>query len=306
MPPAHPTIVARLLCDEPTAKRIAAVVAEALEDAVAGAFEAVDGAWAAELHFSTPPDQQAVRAIVAGAAGETAVAALQFETVAERDWVAASLAGLTPIRAGRFIVQGAHDRARIAANAIGIEIEAALAFGTGHHGTTRGCLLALDALARCGRVRRVFDVGTGSGVLAIAAARTCHAPVIATDIDPVAVTAARSNARLNRAGALVTILRADGTRGNSSSHLHGSFDLIFANILIGPLVRMASSLARLAAPGGTVVLSGLLPSQANAATAAYRMQGVVLERRIFLDGWATLVMRRPNRKPPRPRPRRFA
>lgn len=305
MPPdAQPTILARLICDEPIARRVAAVAAEALEDAVCAAFEGAGGAWAAELHFSAPPDEKAVRELVATAAGEAASAQLRFETVAERDWVATSLAGLKPVAAGRFIVHGAHDRARIAQNAIGIEIEAALAFGTGHHGTTRGCLLALDALVRRGRRHRVLDLGTGSGVLAIAAAKAFHTPVVATDIDPVAVTAARSNARLNRGG--ITTRRGDGTRGVATRSRRARFDLIFANILLGPLMRMASPLARLAAPGGYVVLSGLLPAQANAATAVYRAQGLTLERRTLLDGWATLVMRRPKRKPPRPRPRRFA
>jgi ribosomal protein L11 methyltransferase len=300
MPP-QPTILARLIADETTARRVAAVAAEALEDAVAAAFESADGAWAAELHFSGPPDEQAIRTIVASAAGEMAFHALTFETVAERDWVAASLAGLKPITAGRFLVHGAHDRAATPANAVGIEIEAALAFGTGHHGTTRGCLLALDQIARRGRCHHVLDVGTGSGVLAIAAARCFHTPAVATDIDPVAVTAARSNARLNRAGASVTVQRANGSRG-----VHGHYDLIFANILLGPLLRMAVPLARLLTPGGTVVLSGLLPSQANAAIVIYRAQSLTLERRIILDGWATLVLHRPKRKPPRPKPRRFA
>ena len=143
-------------------------------------------------------------------------------------------------------------------NDIGIEIEAALAFGTGHHGTTRGCLLALDDLAKRRRARRVLDVGTGSGVLAIAAAKRLRARIIASDIDRVAVEAARGNARLNRAGGAITFVRAAGAKARAIA-AGAPYDLIFANILLGPLLRLAVPLSRLAAPGAHVVLSGLLP-----------------------------------------------
>ena len=191
------------------------------------------------------------------------------------------------MKAGRFLVHGAHHRGSVAPNVIGIEIEAALAFGTGHHGTTRGCLLAIDAIARRSRPRRILDVGTGTGVLSIAAARVFHRPVMATDIDPVAVAAARANAHRNRAGASVTARRTAGARG-----IHGRYDLVLANILLGPLPRMAPSLAQLLAPQGHIVLSGLLHAHANAALAAYRAQGLALEQRIPLDEWTTLVLRR--------------
>ncbi|MBV9260680.1 MAG: 50S ribosomal protein L11 methyltransferase [Pseudolabrys sp.] len=293
-----PTILARLIADEATAKRVASIVAETLEDAVTAAVESVDGAWAAELHFAAPPDKTAIRELIASAAGHGHN--LSFETVTERDWVAASLEGLRPVRAGRFLLHGAHDRAHVKPNDINIEIEAALAFGTGHHGTTRGCLLALDLVARRGRRRRTLDLGTGTGVLAIAAAKAFRSNILATDIDPVAVAAARSNAQLNHTGAFARVVQATGPRG-----VGGRYDLIFANILLGPLTRMATPLARLAAPGAVVILSGLLPSHANAARAAYGAQGLHLARRLDLEGWTTLIMTRPKRKPPRPRPRRF-
>ena len=147
----------------------------------------------------------------------------------------------------------------------------------------------------------MLDVGTGSGVLAIAAARVFRTPVIASDIDQIAVQAAQANARLNRAANFITLLRATGTKNPITQH--APYDLIFANILLGPITRLAVPLARLSRPGATIVLSGLLPGHANAALAIYRAQRLVLERRILLDGWATLVLRKANR-PGRGRPGR--
>src|SRR5579864_5810262 len=286
------TTVARLACDEPTAQRLAAALAESYEDAVCAAFESDSGQWQLAIHFNETPNEAALRAQVAAMAGETAAAALTLEPVATADWVKQSLAGLAPVRAGRFIVHGAHDRGRIKPNDIGIEIEAALAFGTGHHGTTRGCLLALDWLCKSLPRRRILDLGTGSGVLAIAAARAMRQPVLATDIDGSAVRAARANAALNRAGSFVAVIKADGVTAPRLRQ-RAPYDLVLANILLRPLQRLAAPLTRLTAPGARVVLSGLLSSQANAAIAAYR--GLALERRIELDGWTTLVLVRRQR-----------
>jgi ribosomal protein L11 methyltransferase len=287
------TVVVRATLDKDIAERVFAVLGESLdpERTACSLFETAPGSWTVAVHFRDPPDASAVRAVVGAAAGGEVAEQFVFEAIAETDWVAASLAGLAPVAAARFIVHGAHDRHRIPPNRIGIEIEAALAFGTGHHGTTRGCLLALDQLLKARRPRRILDVGTGTGVLAIAAARALRRPVLASDIDARSVTAARVNARGNRSGSLVEIHRAAGI-GHGRFRQRAPFDLILANILLAPLQRLARPIARVLAPRGCVVLSGLLPIHANAALAAYRLQGLTLERRIILEDWATLVLRR--------------
>jgi ribosomal protein L11 methyltransferase len=291
------TSVVSFETDEQSAQKFADAVAGTLS-AAANAVSLVDagrGRWRVAVHCRGAPDKAALRALAAAAAGPKAGRALRFARLATKDWVGESLAGLKPVPAGRFVVHGAHDRKRIAPNRIGIEIEAALAFGTGHHGTTRGCLLALDRLCRLAGngPARVLDLGTGSGVLAIAAARAFRRRVLATDIDAVAVRAARDNARRNRAGRLIEVIQANGL-ATPAIRAAAPFDLVFANILLEPLQRLAAPLGKIVAPGGRVVLSGLLTAQANAALAAYR--GLALERRIVLDGWATLVLRRGLRR----------
>ena len=288
----EPSVVARLLAPEREARRIADLLAESFdpEESAVAAFEREPGQWAVAIHFGRPPNEAAVRALVGLAAGADAANALVFERIAAQDWVKQSLEGLSPVRAGRFVVHGSHDRSAVPFNRIGIEIEAALAFGTGHHGTTRGCLLALDDLLKRTKPRRFLDIGTGTGVLAIAAARATHGSVLASDIDPVSVQVARANAALNHAGAGITFLRAAGL--DAAAFRGRQFDLVLANILAEPLKRMAARAARLLRPRGRIVLSGLLPGHANAVISAYQAQGLGLERRIALDGWATLVMRR--------------
>jgi len=196
-----------------------------------------------------------------------------------------------PVRAGRFIVHGQHDRARVPPNKLGIEIEAALAFGTGHHGTTRGCLLLLDEVLKACLPRRVLDLGTGTGVLAIAAAKALQIRVLASDIDPLSVRVAHENARLNGAGDLVETIQATGF---SAPHFaeRGPFDLVLANILANPLRQMATPMARHLAPSALVILSGLLPHQAQSVIAAYRARGLVLKRHIQIEGWSSLLMRK--------------
>jgi ribosomal protein L11 methyltransferase len=298
------TTVARLACDEPQARRLAAVLGESLdaEGAVCAAFADARGHWQFGIYFRDAPDEAAIRALVAVAADTAAADALVFAVIADADWVAQSLAGLAPVRAGRFVVHGAHDRARVPVNAVAIEIEAAGAFGTGHHGTTHGCLLALDALAKRARLKRVLDLGTGSGILAVAAAKVLRTRVVASDIDAGAVAAARTNARVNRVAPWISALHAAGTRSPTIT-ASAPYDLILANILLEPLMRLAVPLARLSRPGARLVLSGLLSAQANAALTIYGAQGYVLTRRIARDGWTTLTLEKRNR-PGRARPER--
>src|ERR1700733_12837766 len=194
---ATATHIAALETDEQSAHRVADLVAESLpaDETAVSLVDIGAGRWRVAMYFRAAPDEKIIRALTAAAAGDAAAKALRFERVAAKDWVRESLAGLAPVTAGRFIVHGAHDRARVPLNRIGIEIEAALAFGTGHHGTTRGCLLALDRFCktRGSAPTRILDLGTGSGVLAIAAARALRQRVLATDIDGAAVRAARAN-----------------------------------------------------------------------------------------------------------------
>jgi ribosomal protein L11 methyltransferase len=292
----RPTVVGLLESDEQSAHRVADLAAETFpaDEIAVGLVDIGAGRWRVAMHFRAAPDEKTIRALAAAAAGNAAAKALRFERVAAMDWVRESLAGLAPVTAGRFVVHGAHDRARVPINRIGIEIEAALAFGTGHHGTTRGCLLALDHIckSRGSGPQRILDLGTGSGVLAIAAARALRQPVLATDIDGTAVRAARANAALNRTGGFVEVVMAAGITGPKLRE-RAPYDLVLANILLRPLQRLAAPLTRLAAPGARVVLSGLLASQANAAIAAYR--GLALERRIEFDGWTTLILVRRKR-----------
>lgn len=280
----------RVRADERDAKRIADHLLQRFFEGAgaAGAFEAPDGSWFAEAHFLELPGKNEIAAAVAEVMRD---AKIEYETLAAKDWIAASLAGLKIVRAGRFAIHGSHDRDRIRPNETGIEIEAALAFGTGHHGTTLGCLRALERLARTQKPKRILDVGTGTAVLAIAAARAFQAPVIATEIDRASVIVAKENVRANRAGGHVATLHT----GSLSAPLvaqYAPYDLILANILLPVLKQLARPIQSLAASGATVILSGLLPSQALAALARYRALGMRLIRSETIENWTTLTLRK--------------
>jgi ribosomal protein L11 methyltransferase len=279
--------------NEQTAKHVVDLLNESFFEgqAAIAAFERPDGRWDITVHFAEPPDQDSIRELVGLAAGNEVAQAITFDTVEAKDWVKATLEELVPVRAGRFIVHGHHDRAKVPANKLGIEIEAALAFGTGHHGTTRGCLLLLDHVLKAYAPRRVLDLGTGTGVLAIAAAKALHGNVLASDIDPLSVRVARENARLNGTGDLVETIQAIGFSAPQFA-TRRPFDLVLANILANPLRQMATAMATHLAPSGLVILSGLLPPQAQGVIAAYRARGIVLLRQLQIEGWSSLLMRR--------------
>jgi ribosomal protein L11 methyltransferase len=279
--------------DEPAARRVVDLLNESLDDdqAAVAAFERADGRWDISVHFAEPPDQASIRELVSLAAGHDIAQAVTFDTVEAKDWVAASLEDLVPVPAGRFIVHGAHDRARIPANKLGIEIEAALAFGTGHHGTTRGCLLLLDQVLHAHFPRRVLDLGSGTGVLAIAAAKALRQRVLASDIDPVSVAVARDNAKVNGVGNLVEAICATGFSAAQFA-ARKPFDLVLANILANPLKQMATPMAQHLAPSALVILSGLLPHQAQGVIASYRARGLILRRQLKIDGWSSLLLQR--------------
>jgi ribosomal protein L11 methyltransferase len=281
--------------DEHTAKGVVNALTEVFFEgqAAIAAFERPDGRWDVTVHFGEPPDQPLVRELVANAAGAEIAAGIGFDTIEAKDWVKASLEDLVPVPAGRFVVHGQHHRDRIPPNKLSIEIEAALAFGTGHHGTTRGCLLLLDHVLKAWRPRRVLDLGTGTGVLAIAAAKALHEKILASDIDPPSVQVARDNARLNLSGHLVRAVRATGFSAPQFAQA-SPFDLVLANILANPLRQLAGPMARHLAPSALVILSGLLTYQAPAVIAAYRARGLVPLRHLRIEGWSSLLLQKVN------------
>jgi ribosomal protein L11 methyltransferase len=282
--------------DEQAARRVADTLEELFFEGRAGgpaaiaAFENPDGRWDVMLHFADAPDRALVRELVADVAGEQAASVISFDKTEAKDWVKASLEDLVPVPAGRFMVHGAHDRARVPPNKLGIEIEAALAFGTGHHATTRGCLLLLDHVLKARHPRRVLDLGTGTGVLAIAAAKALRHKVLASDIDPLSVKVARDNQRLNHVGNLTRSICATGFAAPDFAR-SGPFDLVLANILANPLRQLAGAVSRHLAPGGLVILSGLLTPQTGGVIAAYRARGLVPVRHLKIDGWSSLLLR---------------
>lgn len=269
---------------------------EPAPDAVTS-FEAPEG-WVVEGYYADHPDTEALARQLGGML-PFAVPQFDLVVVPDENWVAVSQAALPPVSAGRFTIHGSHDRGVVPRGPNTLLIDAGEAFGTAHHATTQGCLLALDQLARQRRFERVLDLGCGSGVLAIAAARALpRAKIEASDNDPQAISVARNNARLNGVAGRIRVRIAEGLpRGRVRE---ASYDLILANILADPLVAMAPDVARALAPGGVAVLSGLLVRQAERVIAAYRSQGLALADHRRIAGWSTLTLIKNRRAAGRP------
>jgi ribosomal protein L11 methyltransferase len=236
-----------------------------------------------EALYQEQPDAS----LLSGLVGQT----VAIEPLPDQDWIRLSQLGLPPVRAGQFFLYGAHDAGRVPHGVIPIRIEAGLAFGTGHHETTTLCLEAITLIGRSRRPKRILDLGCGTGVLAIAAAKLWRRQVLASDIDPVAVQVARDNARMNGEGHLVRAIWADGL--TSPAIQEGApYDLIVANILAGPLRQLAPALCAALAPGGAVVLSGLLRDQEHQVEARYRAQRLVRRTALRKGPWSALVLER--------------
>jgi ribosomal protein L11 methyltransferase len=288
----------------------AALAVAAALDEVCGAvaafeIDAQEGGGAARWHVEAYPRAPVldaaleVRLALAAAASGGRLERIVEERLAERDWLAENRRAFPPVRIGRFFIHGSHwpgpEKSAAPAGAIAIEIDAATAFGTGEHPSTRGVLMALDRLARRRRFARPLDIGTGSGILAIAAAKRLRRRVLASDVDCAAARVASHHVRRNGLAGRVRIVCAPGYRSRA---VRGSvYDLIFANILARPLALMAHDLARALAPGGVAVLAGLLERQEALVLAAHRGQGLALERRLVIDGWSTLILRSGRRGP---------
>jgi ribosomal protein L11 methyltransferase len=272
----------------------AATAVLALFDDLVGAvsaFEIEPDEWRVEAYppsLVLTPALAARLALTAAAAGGTLVE-IGEEKLPARDWLAENQLAFPPLRIGRFFIYGSHHRGHVPAGAIGIMLDAATAFGTGEHPSTRGCLMALADLSRSRRFRRPLDVGTGTGILAVAAAKLLHRRVLASDIDGGAVGVARHNAARNGVAGLVRVRRAAGYRDRAIRKL--PYDLVLSNILARPLALLARDLARTLAPRGRAVLSGLLRRQEPIVLAPHRGCGIVLEGRLIIDGWSTLVLR---------------
>lgn len=277
------------------AKEPADALAEAMEDFLpepvgVGVFEIEDGSGRYEvgIYFEDEPDDTELALMAAIYGARPFVVSL----VPETDWVAHVKRDLQPVEAGRFFVYGSHDADRVPPGRVALLIEASMAFGTGHHGTTKGCLLALDRLDRAGfSGRNVADIGCGTAVLAMAAAAIWGRPVIASDIDPVAVDVARANAQANGLADKVLCVEAAGF-DQPELRARGPYDLVFANILKGPLIALAPDMARHVAPAGYAILSGILNTQADEVALVYKRAGFTLAARDEIAEWTTLVLRR--------------
>lgn len=249
------------------------------------------GEWVFEATCDSPPDVEAFAELARQTLGGTvgfSVAPIDPEI----NWVARSLEGLAPVIAGGFYVYGSHETGPVPAGLTPMKIDAAQAFGTGHHETTTGCLEAITITLKRKKPRHMIDVGTGTGVLAIALAKRTNRTVIASDIDPISVTTTVDNAAQNGVGKHIIALEATGVNHKAIKQ-NAPYDLIVANILAGPLMALAPSIGQIAAKGATIILSGILQHQARGVINAYARQGMVLSQKLQRKDWTTLILEMP-------------
>ncbi len=291
---AQSSFQATIVADGEAAPLLARRLEEAIEPQALAVslFERGQGLFEVSALYAEPPKREALIAVIgAEAAGP---GRLGIEPLAPADWVTVSQGQRGPVQAGRFLVHGSHDRARVPRRLLAIEIDAGQAFGTAHHASTRGCLIALDDLFKRERPATILDLGTGTGILAIAAARALRRTVLASDSDPIAVRVASENARKSGTRPLVGVVTAEGFAHSRLRHI--AADLLIANLLERALYQLAPELARRVKRGGRAILSGLTATQARGIEARSSAFGFILEKRIVLDGWTTLVIRRRNER----------
>lgn len=246
--------------------------------------------WRTDIITATDPQKIGIGARLALISGAHKTPLHDVKLLDTKDWVMEVEQNFPPLSIGRFYIHGSHVKTTAPPSTIALQINAGMAFGSGEHATTSGCLVALETLAKRRRFLRPLDMGCGSGILALAMAKLWRVPVMGIDIDPVSVVVAKNNARKNHIGACVHFAASDGFASNIVKKC-APYDLIVANILARPLIRMAPLLVRNLAKDGVVVVSGLLTWQAQAVLCAYRLQGLKLSLRINRSGWSTLVMR---------------
>jgi ribosomal protein L11 methyltransferase len=276
---------ARAVLPKLEAQRLSEALEQIEPTPVVSAFELGErGLWEVEAFFAIEPDEAQLQRDYG--------VPMRVIPIQDENWVARALDGLPPVETGRFFIYGSHDASTVPQNKIGLHIEASYAFGTGHHGTTRGCLLALEYLVKRRSFYNALDLGCGTGVLGLAFARLLHMPVVATDIDPLATSKSTENARINQASPWMRVETANGFRSRLISD-NAPYDLIFANILAGPLMKLMPGLRKNLAPRGNIILSGILDEQANGICTMARAQGLLVQRRTALEGWVTLILQRP-------------
>ena len=287
--PAYP--ISRCISIEAASPVVARIVTaletvDAPPDAIS-VFETGHGRSEITAHYLAEPDISKLERPIKDAAGER-IGPLRVERIEADDWIARSELARPPVRAGRFLIHGRHDRARIPPHSLAIEIDAGLAFGTAHHASTRGCLLALDSVLKQQRPKCVLDLGTGSGILAIATAKALGVTILASDNDPVALAVAKDNANKNCASPHLRFVEASGFAHPALRGVRA--DLVFANLLQRALLDLAPQFRRHLKPCGLAVLSGITQEQSARVEARFRSLGFIMKSRIILDGWTTLVL----------------